>query len=150
MGVLFLLAVAIVGFASTEVPSLVITDPNSTSNSSNGISHSVSTGKVNGTQNTQNLQQTTPQTQMKQCTKCGGKGTIPCSNCGGTDKITCKICGGDGTYNYGGCFVGCQYCGGSGPGSPNFVRGSGKVDCPRCIDGQITCPMCNGAKEIPA
>ncbi|MBI5680476.1 MAG: hypothetical protein HZC47_06270 [Methanobacterium sp.] len=142
---IFLLAVAIVGFASTEVPSLVITDPNSTSNSSNSVSHSVSTGKVNGTQN---LQQTTPPitqpTPMKQCTKCGGTGEITCTKCNGVFKWKeCPNC--HDIVPYPSYYTGCGCTLNKFGYYTNYV-----VKTCECGDGKVTCPKCNGATQVPA
>lgn len=70
-----------------------------------------------------------------------------CSNCGGSGEVDCDVCNGSGSSD-------CRHCGGSGEddneedGMCSECDGTGQVDCDECGGaGSQKCDDCDGAGE---
>lgn len=93
------------------------------------------------------------------CPQCQGAGYIEhaedcpkCAGYGDVDGGTCSPCGGSGYIDG----ANCGTCYGSGKaarqtcdGCNGYKKINARRDCPAMIEGDVTCPQCNGSGEAP-
>ncbi len=100
--------------------------------------------------------ETVPHTDVvRTCHGCQGMGRVTCTNCGGDGKLRCSTCGGDGRENKTRTVTRTNAQGQTESTTEHYTEtcsrcsGSGRVTCSTCGgDGQITCPTCNGARQL--